>query len=867
MKRRKFLTVSAAALLAVVAAGCGRWQAAPHGGVYLGSAGSGAAVGIALAKEEQDVKREDVEVRPDDPKPRKVIIGTMCHAMWGNFPGLLARCEELGGLVDRVVTESNRTYGRGPDLVVLPEFALTDMSKPLAERALPVYSPGFNYFRNKARRHKAYIVVPAVVADGGLYHNSAVLFDRDGVQVGRYDKVHVCPDEPPARSFEGGLTPGRGYPVFECDFGKLGLQICLDYSFEEGWRDLARGGAELVVWPSQSPSVAITSARAVNNGLYIVSSTWRDNASIIEPIGTVAAQIEPPEKVLVREIDLEYRLIGWHGKLRDGAALKEKFGRRIGFNYYPREDTGVFWSNDPATPIDAMVRWLGIWTYDEYLAAQTERLEKLRETWKKEAAEPDPDAYAQWQQSREALDPLCRVVDLNVGQSQTVALADGSEATVKLIALDEKRDAVRDAVRRAEVAVEVNGHRTTLVSATYHLPVTVGGVQIDCPITRGCLSNSHGNPWAIDADARLRAWPAGSPWVRPGTVGYPVAQKWFATDTQMANEPTFVDGVESPATRRVYYHDGLDFGGSEAQVNILAVADGIILVAGEDRLPGYRQGGRYDRVVLEDARGWRWHYSHLGWIDPDIRPGVVVRKGRRLGTLGKEGGSGGWTHLHLGLWCRMPSGRRGSIDAYPFMWQAYREEHEPVLIGAARPHHLLWTGETARLDASRSWSASGKIAAYEWTFSDGTTAAGPTVDRTYDKAGVYSEVLKVTDAEGRAAWDFAVVQVIDREHGAARLPTGIHAVYYPTDGIRPGQPVTFKVRTFRSGAGEEVWDFGDGTPAVTTRSDNNADVWAQPGYAPTEHAFAKAGDYIVTVRATSEHGVPSTAHLWVHVEK
>lgn len=212
-----------------------------------------------------------------DPPPRKVIIVTFCHAMWGAYPGLRARCEDLQGLIDRGVEQSHRRYGRGPDLIVLPEFAITDMARPLAERALPVFGEGVNVFRDPARRIGAYIVVPLVARVGEAIHNSAVLLGRDGRRVGRYDKVHVCPDEPPATTLEGGITPGRGYPVFHCDFGTLGLQICLDYGFEEGWRDLKRQGAELVAWPTQSSSVSIVGARAVNNRLYIVSSTWRGN--------------------------------------------------------------------------------------------------------------------------------------------------------------------------------------------------------------------------------------------------------------------------------------------------------------------------------------------------------------------------------------------------------------------------------------------------------------------------------------------------------------------------------------------------------------------------------------------------------------
>ena len=78
--------------------------------------------------------------------------------------------------------------------------------------------------------------------------------------------------------------------------------------------------------------------------------------------------------------------------------------------------------------------------------------------------------------------PLLRAVDLNVGESQQVMLADGSTARVKLLDLQETRDALRDAVRVARVRVEINGRTATLTSANYNLPITVGGVQVDCPI-------------------------------------------------------------------------------------------------------------------------------------------------------------------------------------------------------------------------------------------------------------------------------------------------------------------------------------------------------------------------------------------------
>src|SRR5207244_4199753 len=116
-------------------------------------------------------------------------------------------------------------------------------------------------------------------------------------------------------------------------------------------------------------------------------------------------------------------------------------------------------------------------------------------------------------------------------------------------------------------------------------------------------------------------------------------------------------------------------------------------------------------------------------------------------------------------------------------------------------------GEKVLLDGSKSWSAAGKIARYDWTFTDGSAARGPAVERTYSRSGEYSEILKITDARGEVDYDFAVVLVIDKA-APDQLPPTIHPVFAPTTNIRAGDPVTFKVRSFRTTFGNETWDFG-----------------------------------------------------------
>lgn len=465
-------------------------------------------------------------------------------------------------------------------------------------------------------------------------------------------------------------------------------------------------------------------------------------------------------------------------------------------------------------------------------------------------------------------------VDLTIGESQQIQLADGQAVTVKLLDLHEQRDTIRGAVRKAVATVEVNGERVKLNSANYRLPVAAGKVRVDCPITAGYAKNSSKTsaghaPWGLAKDARVRIWPASGPLIDPATFRYPARQRWFASSTQMANEPVYVDGGERPSKGAVYYHYGLDIGGAEGNVDVIAATDGLIVSVGKEVLPGYQGtpvAPRYDVVYVLDDRGWYYRYSHLLTISADLKLGARITMGQPIGVLGKEGGSGGWSHLHFDLSGRQPSGEWGIIDGYAFLWDSYVREFQPQVIAVARPHVFATVNEKVVLDGSHSWSAAGAIATYEWTGTDGLRATGATWERQYSRPGVYSEILKVTDRAGRTDYDFAIVHVLDADQPEP-LPPSIHASYAPTWGLRAGQSVRLFVRTFRTTDGQETWDFGDGTPQVTVQSDGNVTPLAKDGYAITEHRFAKPGTYLVSVQRTNRHGHTATARLKVVVDE
>jgi murein DD-endopeptidase MepM/ murein hydrolase activator NlpD len=461
--------------------------------------------------------------------------------------------------------------------------------------------------------------------------------------------------------------------------------------------------------------------------------------------------------------------------------------------------------------------------------------------------------------------------EMNIGESQVIKLSSGKIVNLKLLDIKETRDSLRNAVRAAYVNILVDGELIILVSGNYNLPVAAGNIQIDCPVTKGYYSNNNMDFWRLHKDAAFRIWEKGEPLLEPGTFVFPIGQRWFTSLSQLSNEPTYVDGGESAANKIIYYHAPIDFGGSEGMDEIVSATDGLVIsakgeiMAGNENL-GLRRQDAKDGVYILDNRNWYVRYSHLDSIFAGIKPGARVRKGQRIGYMGKQGSSGGWVHLHFAIFIKDSlSGEWKVEDAYPYLWESYVSQHKPPLIAVARPHQLLFTNQETTLDGTKSRSFEGDIVKYEWTFCDGTTAEGAVQKKSYSNPGEYSEILKVTDSKGNIDYDFTIIQVYNRYKPDHTIPA-MQASYHPSLNIHPGDPVTFLVRTFNTESGNELWNFGDGSPCVAVRSETVDRKNPVKGkFAETIHSYAKAGHYIVSVERTDEAGIKAISHLHVVV--
>src|SRR5437899_2608075 len=127
----------------------------------------------------------------------------------------------------------------------------------------------------------------------------AIFIECSGRLIGKYRKVYL-----PREEVEAGLTPGSDYPVFQTDFGKLGMMICWDSQYADPARALALRGAEMILMPIWSGTPTLVKARAIENKVFLVTSSYGDPSLILDPDGETQAVATENGSVAIAKIDL-----------------------------------------------------------------------------------------------------------------------------------------------------------------------------------------------------------------------------------------------------------------------------------------------------------------------------------------------------------------------------------------------------------------------------------------------------------------------------------------------------------------------------------------------------------------------------------
>ncbi len=222
---------------------------------------------------------------------------------------------------ERLLSEAGE---RGADYCLFPEmftapWGATDAAA-FRDRARSAQGPTMDALRGMARRHRVNILASIAEVDGDRTFNSVFVLDRAGERVGRYRKNHL-PDEPGWRE-KSLFAPSRdGYPVFEHEGLRFGIQVCWDNMFPEGPRSLALDGARVIFAPRATGRDTlfrwntVLAANAMVNTVFVVTANrvgtedgivFGGGSAILDPFGRTLSEPIPDgrEGLAFAELDL-----------------------------------------------------------------------------------------------------------------------------------------------------------------------------------------------------------------------------------------------------------------------------------------------------------------------------------------------------------------------------------------------------------------------------------------------------------------------------------------------------------------------------------------------------------------------------------
>lgn len=179
---------------------------------------------------------------------------------------------------------------RGAQLAVLPEnFAL--MGRRESDKLAVQEAEGDGliqtFLAEQAARHRLWLVGGTIplrsAGDDQRVRAACLLFDDQGCQVARYDKVHLfdvqLPDSPERYAESATIEPGDHYVVADTPFGRLGLAVCYDLRFPEQFRAMSLQGMDILALPAAFTAATgaahweiLLRARAIENQCYVIAS-------------------------------------------------------------------------------------------------------------------------------------------------------------------------------------------------------------------------------------------------------------------------------------------------------------------------------------------------------------------------------------------------------------------------------------------------------------------------------------------------------------------------------------------------------------------------------------------------------------------
>ncbi len=277
-------------------------------------------------------------------------------------------------LLERTLERLDRAASYRPDIAALPEVFLPGVEEVAA-------GPVTERLAEWARANSSYVLFGLRTRSGDTLSNSAILLDRQGRLVGRYDKIR-----PTERELSEGVYPGDpDPPVFETDFGVIGVQICFDVNWWDQWARLKEKGAQIVFFPAAYPAARQLSALALRNQYFVVSAVRDRRARVYDMTGETLAASGRFQQWAGAELPLGKRLFEIDFHTKKVRRILAKYGAKVEVKWYHEDDWFTLASRDPDLTVEDLIEEYGLTPLDQYRRRATRAIDEARERGAKAA--------------------------------------------------------------------------------------------------------------------------------------------------------------------------------------------------------------------------------------------------------------------------------------------------------------------------------------------------------------------------------------------------------------------------------------------------------------------------------------------------
>jgi beta-ureidopropionase len=298
--------------------------------------------------------------------PRAIwIAGVSQMNLHAETPELMVK--QVLGILDGILPYK-------PDFVCLPEafpFAYVDQKTTLSEK-VSISESVLEQFSRFSSENKCYTICPVYTSMNGKTYNAAVIFDRSGNRIGSYQKIHLADYE-----ITAGLTCGPLIqPAIKTEFGPIGVQICFDLEWDDGWTMLRQQGTRIIFWPSAFAGGKCVNTKAWEHKCIVASATNKNTAKLCDITGEVIAQTGIwNSNLYCASINPEKVFLHTWPAIQTFDEIQKKYGRKIRFTNFHEEEWSIIESLSEEINVADILKEFNLRTHEQ-LTSETEIIQR-----------------------------------------------------------------------------------------------------------------------------------------------------------------------------------------------------------------------------------------------------------------------------------------------------------------------------------------------------------------------------------------------------------------------------------------------------------------------------------------------------------